>query len=363
VLGRLQRAGIPVIAVEGNHDKAFVHSDAATWVHYLAEDGLLALLRTPFDADGPCLAPWDPAACAGAYLDLGGVRFVGAGYLGAATPHKVRELAARLEPGRAHVLLLHAGPDYFVGEGGGFSAEDLRLLREKVGYLALGHIHKPMVHGGWACNAGSPENCDLREAGYGATAGRGYAVVELDTLNLDAPAALAVLSNPRRPVHRLDLDCTPFGNTLKDGAAALVRAAVAAIRESGAGPDAVVDLRLTGRLNLARIALDQALAAGQIEEAARVAAVALDATGLNLDGAARPDPDRADAPARELLERDAILQVLGGRGLLGLEGREPDLADLFYRLKEGVRAGWAAEELAEHLGRSPLVDRILEARP
>ncbi len=366
VLGRLKQAGIPVIAIEGNHDKAFVHSEAPTWVHYLAEDSLLTLLRTPFDAGGPCLTPWDPATRAGAYLDLGGVRFVGAGYLGAATPHKVREIAARLED-RAHVLLLHAGPDYFVGEGGGFSGDDLKAVHQKVRYLALGHIHKPMVHGGWACNAGSPENCDLREAAYdldrdGAPAGRGYAVVQLDPLNRDAPVALAVRSNPRRPVHRLVLDCTPFGNKLKDGAAALAKAAVALIRSAGAGAEAVIDLKLVGRLNLARIALDQAMAAAEIEQAACVTAVAMDSTGLNLEGAALPGLDRPDAPTREQLERAAILQLVGGRNLFGLEGLEPAFAALFYELKEGVRTGWGTDELAEHLARSPLVDRILATR-
>ena len=361
VLERLKRAGIPVVAIEGNHDKAFVHSDAPTWVRFLAEDGLLALLRPAFDAAGAILEPWDPATCTGATLDLGGVRFVGAGYLGAATPHKVREIAARLDPERANVLLLHAGPDYFVGEGGGFSAEDLRAVREKVRYLALGHIHKPMVHGGWACNAGSPENCDLREAA--GPEPRGYAVVEFDPLAPDVPVALEVRSNPRRPVLRLALDCTPFGNKLKDGAAALVNAAVKAIQAGHPGPGAVIDLQLTGRLNLARIALDQALAAAEIEAAAGVTAVAMDCCGLNLEGAALPGLDPREAPTREHLERAAILQVVGSRNLFGVEGRDPEFAALFYDLKEAVRAGRDGAGLAELLARSPLVDRILEARP
>ena len=59
---------------------------------------------------------------------------------------------SRLEPDRTHVLLLHAGPDYFVGESGGFSSFDIEALREKVCYLALGHIHQPMLYAGWACN-------------------------------------------------------------------------------------------------------------------------------------------------------------------------------------------------------------------
>src|SRR5258706_10669763 len=137
-LAILKAAGIPVIAIEGNHDKAFIHSNDPTWLQYLAEDGLLTLLRTTFDSTGPVLSEWQNPQQGGAWIDLGGVRFLGAGYLGAATPHKVRAIAAKLEPGRTHVLLLHAGPDYFTGEGGGFSKEDLQGLKEKVCYLALG---------------------------------------------------------------------------------------------------------------------------------------------------------------------------------------------------------------------------------
>src|SRR5258707_257113 len=31
VLARLKEAGIPVIAIEGNHDKAFIHSEDPSW--------------------------------------------------------------------------------------------------------------------------------------------------------------------------------------------------------------------------------------------------------------------------------------------------------------------------------------------
>ena len=135
VLVRLKEAGIPVVAIEGNHDKAFLHSEAPTWLHYLAEDDLLILLRTPFDGSRSAVGPvGEPARRGARGLTWGASGFVGAGYLGAATPHKVHEIAARLEPDRTHVLLLHAGPEYFTGEGGGFSKEDLEALRERVCY-------------------------------------------------------------------------------------------------------------------------------------------------------------------------------------------------------------------------------------
>ena len=256
-------------------------------MQFLADDDLLVLLRTPFDSTGPLLSAWDPERKSGSWIEFDDVRFVGAGYFGAATPFKIRQLVSALEPNKNHVLLLHAGPDYFVGESGGFSLSDLQALKEKVCYVALGHIHRPMCHGDWACNPGSPENCDVSEASYdfdfdGKSVPRGYVALEIDAAQRQKPIHLEIRSNPRRPVHRLALDCSPFGNKTRDGAAAFVQAAVKRIQAAEASPQSVIHLRLTGRLNLNRIALDQAMASNEIETQAGVFAVAIDVSSLNV---------------------------------------------------------------------------------
>ena len=364
VLRLLKSAGIPVIAIEGNHDKQFVNTDAPTWVRFLAEDDLLKLLRPEFDAAGARLNQWTPESRSGAWLEIGGVRFVGAGYLGAATPHKLRQMLAQMAAGRTQVLLLHAGPEYFVGEGGGFSKADLQLIKEKVCYLALGHIHKPMLHGGWACNPGSPENCDLREAGYshdkeGKPVERGYAVVEVDPTRPDQPVSLELRSNPRRPCSRFELDCTPFGNKTRHGAAAFVDAAVKVIQAGSPEPAAVIELVLTGALNLNRIALDQFQAALEIAGQAGVFAVSIDTTRLNVGSGFAPGaPGAAELLPRDQLERQAILQLVGDQPLWGLQDESQAFADLFYELKELVRGGQTGEAMASQIGTSPLVERI-----
>ncbi len=358
VLAKLKAARIPVIAIEGNHDKASILCDAPTWLQYLAEDDLLILLQTRFDKSGPLLNQWESPQKGGAWLDLGGIRFVGAGYLGAATPHKVREIAARLEPDRIHVLLLHAGPDYFVGEGGGFSKEDLQSIRAKVAYLALGHIHKPMLHEGWACNPGSPENCDVHEAAYDEP--RGFAVVNIDPARKTLPAKIETRSNPRRPCICLGLDCTEFGNKLKRGAETLVDAAVDLIKARRVHASTVIHLRLTGLLNLDRIALDQTASCAEIQRAASVCAVVMDTTGLNIRsneeaGVATPLDQHV---SREDLEKTAIRKLVQEENLWGLEGKQDEFAALFYQLKEHVRLGRSAEDLAEIISQSPLVPLV-----
>jgi exonuclease SbcD len=363
ILGRLKANGIPVIAIEGNHDRAFIHSEEPTWMQFLAEDNLLVLLRTIFDSTGPILTPWDPARSAGSWIDYDGIRFVGAGYLGAATPFKVRQLVSRLEGDKPHVLLLHAGPEYFVGEGGGFSSSDLRALREKTCYLALGHIHRPMRHGDWACNPGSPENCDLNEATFdldsrGAAVARGYAVLEIDLAQRLKPIDLRIHSNPRRPVRRLMLDCSPFGNKTKDGATSLTQGAVKLIRAEEVTPESVVDLRLTGRLNLSRIALDQVLAANEIETQSEVFAVSIDLAGLDLGGAFGGTDLVTKGFSREELEKAAIREVVAARHLWGIDHQEDEFSAFCYELKKAVSQGKSGSELAELIGRSPLLEQI-----
>jgi DNA repair protein SbcD/Mre11 len=363
ILGRLKSSGIPVMAIEGNHDRAFIHSEEPTWMQFLAEDGLLKLLRTAFDASGPILTSWDPIRKEGSWIDYGGIRFVGAGYLGAATPFKVRQLVARLESDKTHVLLLHAGPDYFVGEGGGFSLSDLEALNQKVCYLALGHIHRPMLHDDWACNPGSLENCDISEASYdrdwgGGILPRGYAVLEVEPGQHQKPVKLQIRSNPRRPVCRLTLDCSSFGNKAKDGAATFIKEAVKLVLSAQVTPESVIDLRLTGRLNLNRIAFDQTLVASEIEEQAQVFAVSIDFNGLDVGGLFASTELAAKGFSREELEKAAIRDTVAAKNLWGIDHREAEFSAFCYELKEAVRHGKTGNELAEQIGCSPLVELV-----
>jgi DNA repair exonuclease SbcCD nuclease subunit len=300
----------------------------------------------------------------GAWIDLGGIRFVGAGYLGAATPYKVRQIVEKLDPARVHVMLLHAGPDYFVGEGGGFSREDLHGIHERVAYLALGHIHKPMLHGDWACNPGSPENCDLREAlnaidREGQPKKRGYAVVQLDpSPGTRAPQSIEIRSNKRRPCFHLDLDCTPFGSKLKQGALAFENALLEVIAKAGIAAESVVEVHLKGVLKLNRIAVDLEELSRGVGLKASLCALSLDASGLNLANVVPTGEEESRVVTRVELEKQALRELVAEEELFGLNEDSETWVALLFGIKEGVRTGRSVEELAEMIRTSNLVEKV-----
>ena len=109
-----------------------------------------------------------------------------------------------------------------------------------------------------------------------------------------------------------------------------------------------------------RIALEQSAAAAEIEQAARVQAVALDASGLNLERMMGRGTElfAEEGVTREALEKSAIRSLVEEKNPWGLEGREEQFTELFYQLKEAVRAGKTGEELAVLIGQGRLVDEI-----
>lgn len=359
-LAPLKKAKIPVIAIEGNHDRPGVGSQSPTWVRYLAEDGLLKLLTTAFTAQGPVLTPYDSQTGMGSILELGGVRFVGAGYLGAGTERKALAIAKALPAdSKTTVMLLHAGPEYFVGEGGGFSKETLAALREKIGYLALGHIHRPMQHNDesgrpWAINPGSPENCRLDEADTKGP--RGWAEIDLEPNALPGLAVLhaEIRDCPRRPVVRMELDVSSFGNKLKEGAEAIAAAAVKSIEAKNVAPESAVRLFLSGDLNIGRISLEPLSLGASIADKAKVAGVEIDLGGLKLFTGRQGERRSTDGLSTVEIERMAIEEVLRVRPPAGLEEHAAEVAALYAKLKELIARGAGPEAVLELLESSNL---------
>src|ERR687890_401849 len=124
----LKDAGIPVVAIEGNHDRRDAVSDYS-WMRSFSQAGFFILLE----------------------------------------PARVEELF--------HILLLHTDVEGQLNRPiPALSVEKLKELRALVDYVALGHTHKRFELDNWAFNPGSLEACSIDE--YREQ--RGLYLVEVD---------------------------------------------------------------------------------------------------------------------------------------------------------------------------------------
>lgn len=173
LLKPLKEAGITVFAIEGNHDKAF-YQDRNSWLWFLNTQGYLRLLKPHFQEGLLCMSPWEENMKAGAFLDLPQAKIYGAGYLGVTTASRLEEALPLIEKGqdKPTVLMLHAAINRLLASDlGGIKKEILEPFREKVDYLALGHIHSRYEIDDWIYNPGALEHVHLDEFGPGNVKG------------------------------------------------------------------------------------------------------------------------------------------------------------------------------------------------
>ena len=315
-LGRLRDQGIPVIAVEGNHERTY-RTDDFGWLDYLAETGLISMLNVRY-ADGQIvLDPWDAQLRVGTYMDLeSGVRVVGCKYYGASTSRVISDLAPALqalEPkARYTILMLHAGIQGILDHySATLTVSDLQALRPFVDYLALGHIHKPFALDGWIHNPGSLETTSVDEVAW---SDRGYYEVDLEaTPPPNAEGSLAhtarLVPGQRRRFVRLQFDVDHYVSPERlyaglDGFLAKHS------MHSHADGHPVVELQLRGVLPFSRTDLDIAHIRTMVEAAFEPTECIIKeaTTPSDFDIRAGVAMDRAELERhvlRELLSRDA----------------------------------------------------------
>ncbi len=277
-LERLKDAGIPAIAIEGNHDRTY-YRDGVSWLQFLCWEHLLILLN-PVIHDGiPSLTPWDSTSLQGAYTDLkdGRLRIYGLPWYGAGTGRVVESFAEELAAARAaedaagveyRVLLMHTGIQGVVPEMHGLPTyEQFLPLRGLVDYLGLGHVHKQYSRDNWLYNPGSTETWGAEESAWT----RGYYVVRVDTDVVVGEPRQTVehIVNARRPFLRFifPVDGLETPGALYDRFTRLcsrwVQERASELAASGSEP--VIDIALTGILGFDGAAVPRE----QLEECVR----------------------------------------------------------------------------------------------
>lgn len=167
----LKDAGIPCIAVEGNHD--WIHRrDSVSWMEALSQMGYLRLLRPARAGDGGYrFDPFDVATGLGGHFAIKGLNIYGLGYIGAQAGSHVPRLCEAVST-KNNLLLFHVGIwQYSPVEIGNMHPEEALPLADSFDYVALGHGHKPYVvttpeGRPYAFNPGSPERVNFGEERY-----------------------------------------------------------------------------------------------------------------------------------------------------------------------------------------------------
>ena len=315
-LRRLRDAGIPCIAVEGNHERTY-YEDTIGWMKFLALQDLIILLDADVKDGAFDLQPWDAKRRQGSYYaPKPGVRVYGLRYYGASTAAALNlyadALAAVPKPDGAYTIFVtHAGVEGEMDEkAGGVAFRQWTALRDHVDYVALGHFHKPFILDHWIHNPGSPEACSISEAAWTP---RGYLMVDVDTeraFENDKPHVAAQGNPPRRCFRQYSFktDHTTSPEDLMAQITAYIerKARDLAVELRGAGgletTPPVIELYLTGVLPFDRRALDVVA----IEEVVRTAFQPLVAQVKSLLQSADFMIESSDAPTRTELEQRVL---------------------------------------------------------
>lgn len=204
-LERLKEAGIPVVAIEGNHDQRDAVSDHS-WMRSLSAWGYVKLLEPTRDAEGHlALVPWDETERAGSYIDIAGARIFGSHWYGASATAAIPLLADALRrascEGRFNILMLHTDVEGQTARPiPAVPVAKLKELKQLVDYVALGHTHKRFDLDGWAFNPGSLEPTSIDEF----KEERGAFLVEVDDER--QVSATYINDYTQRPFQRLSFD-------------------------------------------------------------------------------------------------------------------------------------------------------------
>jgi DNA repair protein SbcD/Mre11 len=313
---KLKDHAIPVIAIEGNHDRSY-YRDGVSWLQFLCYQGYIQLLN-PIMRDGiPQITPWDPTTMQGSYVDLldGSLRIYGLPWQGASTLRSLEGMAASLQEARAdedrlgvsyRLLTMHTGVDGLVAHVHGLpTLSQFQPLHSSINYLALGHVHKPYEFDDWIYNPGSTENCGAEEAQW---QDRGYYYVEVDTETRTHHATRLV--NKRRSFVRYDIRI----DTLTDPDQIYRHLEDYCHREGPRYKDeqAVVSIRLIGTFAFDAGALDQQRLEEMVQQYFTPLYVRIENTANDQDYA--PDDNSFDGLDRTLwyeLERHIFADLVG----------------------------------------------------
>ncbi|MEO1134903.1 MAG: DNA repair exonuclease [Cyanobacteria bacterium J06639_1] len=343
VLNQVKEAGIPVLAIEGNHDNR-PYGVNTSWLRYLADYGYLKLLEPQAGESGEFdFIPWSESAKKGAYIDLPcGVRVIGSRWYGSAAPQAIASLAdsiRELPSGpETTVMMFHHGLEGQIARYAGALRYDelLPLKQAGVDYLGLGHIHKNYEVEGWIFNPGSLEANSMAEVAYD----RGAYYVEISKKG----EIEAELIKDYRQRASLRLRCEVKGKDKAEDVAAKI---LACVEDADIDPDLgiMLEIKVIGKLGFERYEIDARSLRQQIQDmtGALVVLLKIEATSLEYDIA----PQASETTDRNDIEKQVFQDLLSQNA--HYRRRSEDLSKVLLGVKEMIADGREDEQLYEFL--------------
>ncbi|MDO3377707.1 metallophosphoesterase family protein [Geoalkalibacter halelectricus] len=326
----LKDAGIPCIAIEGNHD--WIHRrDSISWMEALSQMGYIKLLRPTRTEDGGYrFDPFDEETGMGGHIEIGGVNIYGLGYIGAQAGSHVERICEAVTT-ENNLLLFHVGIwKYSPVEIGNMKLEEAYPLAEKFGYVALGHGHKPYVietpeGKPFAFNPGSPERVNFGEEKYD----KGYYFVTFENGEFHP----AFRKTSPRPMFVEAIDLSGAEN-VEQALDMFREQVVAKVDSSGDERQPLLELKLVGRVGFHPFELGRERLKAVLEELVDPLHVEIK-NHLSLVSSA----EEGDGVKKSLEEIEKeVLRDLIKTGS-DYQGREDELIRLSIALKNAVQKG------------------------
>ncbi|MDM7921608.1 MAG: exonuclease SbcCD subunit D [Pyrinomonadaceae bacterium] len=243
-LSALRDNGIPVVAIEGNHDQKYNDSQYS-WLRSLANWNLIHLLE-PTNVDGRInYEEWHDGT--GGFVDIGRARIFGSHWYGAsanwAIPMLTQAIRENQREGAFHLLMLHTDVEgHQTHPIPALSLNTLKELKAVTDYVALGHTHMHYEIDNWAFNPGSIEVTNIAEY----RENRGVFLVEVGDDN--SVNATHIGEYRHRPFQRLTLDVTGIATPAEVTDRSLEIIDSDARRAGEGEPAPIVELTLRGQL-------------------------------------------------------------------------------------------------------------------
>ncbi|MEQ1763019.1 MAG: exonuclease SbcCD subunit D [Pyrinomonadaceae bacterium] len=300
----MKDAGIPVVAIEGNHDQKHTDSEYS-WLRSLANWNLLYLLE-PTNVEGKITyKPWDEGR--GGFIDIGRARIFGSHWYGAsanwAIPMLTEAIKENRRDGAFHLLMLHTDVEgHQTHPIPALSLSALKELKSVTDYVALGHTHMHYEIDNWAFNPGSIEVTNIAE--YREK--RGVFLVDVSEDN--SVSARHIEDYRYRSFQRIPFNVDGFGDTKELTNAVLELVSTSAHRAESEKPAPIIEIILKGQLGFPNSVLEMTEIRERAKDITGALHIRIKNNSVPVDYAVAADIEE-DA-TREKLERRVVEDLI-----------------------------------------------------